>query len=157
MEIGSMLKIASRTGFALTLIVACSGMVMAQGDEQTRKSDTAAPLRAKSILGAKVQIQGDTGVGTIEDFVLNEDGVMEYFIVSDNGKLVTVPWDAAKFNFEKRTAVINITQEQYRVIPTYTADRYPEFYTPVYRTQVYKYYGLTPGPVRRLERRLDRR
>ena len=84
-------------------------------------------------------------------------GVIDYFIVSDGSKMVTVPWEAAKFNFEKRTAVINITQEQYRQIPTFTSERYPEFYTPTYRTEVYKLYGLTPGQERRFERRINRK
>src|SRR5688572_27436814 len=114
--------------------------VLAQEDTKTGGK----ALRAKSIIGAKVDVQGGTGVGTVEDIVLNDEGVVEYFIVSEGGKLVTVPWDAAKFNFEKRMATINITEEQYRKIPTYTTERYPDYYTPTYRTQVYKYYNLTP-------------
>jgi sporulation protein YlmC with PRC-barrel domain len=113
--------------------------------------------RAKSILGAQVSLQGGTGIGTIEDIVLNTDGVIDYLIVSEGGKLITVPWEAAKFNHEKRTAVINITQDQFRQIPTYTVNSYPDFYTPTYRVQVYRHYGLTPGRERRLERREERR
>src|SRR5262245_48230678 len=114
-------------------------------------------VRAKSILGAKVHVKGDTSVGTVEDIVLSTEGVVDYLIVSQDGKLTTVPWDVAKFDYEKRTAVISIPIETYRKIPTYTTERYPNFYAPTYREQVYKYYGVTPGAIRRLERRIDRR
>ncbi len=114
-------------------------------------------LRAKSILGSSVALEGGTAVGTVYDIVLNEDGVVDYVVVAEGTKLVTVPWEATKFNFEKRTAVINVPAEKFREIPTFTADRYPNFYAPEYRVQVYRHYGITPGRERRLERRDERR
>jgi hypothetical protein len=66
---------------------------------------------------------------------------------------VTVPWEAAKINYEKRSAVINLSPEQFKRIPTYTATEYPQFSSPTYQTQIYKYYNLPPGRARRLERR----
>ena len=155
-----MLRKALRTGFAVTLLATSLGLVLAQAREpapKTPRSASGATLRAKSILGSKVQLQGNAQAGTIEDIVFDDEGVIDYFIVSDGTKLVTVPWEAAKFNFEKRTAVINITQEQYRQIPTYTAERYPEFYAPTYRTEIYKHYNLTPAHERRFERRINRK
>ena len=149
-----MMRTALRTGAALGILALAMGITLAQVEQ--KKSSTTA-LRAKSILGAKVQLQGDATGGTIEDIVFDEEGVIDYFIVSNGGKYVTVPWEAAKFNFEKRTAVINISEEQYRKIPTYTIEKYPEFYTPAYRTQVYRFYGLTPGQERRFERRMLRK
>jgi len=152
-----MSKTVLRAGIAIVVVGTILSISLAQVREpiqKTPKSDSGAALRAKSILGSKVHLQGNATAGTVEDIVFDEEGVIDYFIVSDGTKMVTVPWEAAKFNFEKRTAVINITQEQYQQIPTYTTERYPDFYTPAYRTQVYKYYGLTPGQERRFERRL---
>ena len=104
-----------------------------------------------------MSLQGGNNAGTVHDIVFNDEGVVDYLVVSEGGKMVTVPWEAVKLNYEKRTAVINITQDQFRQIPTYTSEQYPNFYTPEYRTQVYRYYGITPGRERRLERREDRR
>lgn len=101
-------------------------------------------FRAKQILGSKVQLSGNVAAGTVEDFVVDEAGYVEYVIVNNNNQFVTVPWDAAQFNFEKQTAVINIEQERFKKIPTYTADKYPVFSEPQYRTTVYRSYGLTP-------------
>lgn len=122
-----------------------------QGQEQT--------FRAKSVLGARVSVQNNTSVGTIDDMVFDQDGQIEYVIVADQGKLVTVPWQAVKFAVAAQpnvpaTATIAITPEQFRVIPTYSVTTYPSFYTPTYRTQVYRYYGLTPRDRRMIERRI---
>ena len=42
---------------------------------------------------------------------------------------------------------------QFQAIPTYTVQTYPNFYDTTYRTKVYGWYGLTPGEIRRIERR----
>ena len=110
-------------------------------------------LRAKEVLGAKVQITGDVGIGTVEDLVFDDNGNMEYAIVVKDDKLITVPWAAVKFNFEQKIATVAITQSQYQVIPTYTARTYPTFWAPTYRSEVYGWYGLTPGQLRRIDRR----
>jgi hypothetical protein len=112
-----------------------------------------ATYRAKQVLGSKVHIQGDVSIGVVDDIVFDDAGNLEYLIVANDGKLVTVPWEAAKFNFDQRIATVNITADQYRAIPTFTTTTYPEFYAPVYRSQVYKYYGVNPRELRRLERR----
>jgi sporulation protein YlmC with PRC-barrel domain len=149
-----MLRQALRTAFAFALLTASASLALAQVQVQTGQPAAGShAMRAKTILGATVSLQGGTGVGAVHDIVFNDDGVIEYLVVSENGKLVTVPWEAAKFNYAQRTAVINITPEQFRQIPTYTVDHYPDFYTPAYRTQVYRHYGLTPGRERREERR----
>lgn len=102
--------------------------------------------RMKQVLGSKVHIQGDLSIGTVDDVVFNDAGQVEYLIVANEGKLVTVPWEAAKFNFEKQTATINITQEKFREIPTYTVREYPVYFEPAYRTRVYGWFGLRPRP-----------
>ncbi len=113
--------------------------------------------RAKDILGSRVSVQ-NTGVGTVEDIVFSAGGDVEYLIVAAaDGKLTTVPWAASTFNPQQRVAVIDIAPDRYRAIPTYTVQTYPQFFTPTYRTEVYRYYGITPGELRRVERRIERR
>jgi PRC-barrel domain len=111
------------------------------------------PIRAKQVIGSKVSLTGDVGVGVVDDIVFDDGGSIEYVIVNKDNKLVTVPWSAVKFNFEKQLTTISITQQQYQVIPTYTVQTYPAFYDTTYRTKVYSWYGLTPGQLRRIERR----
>jgi len=124
------------------------------GAQNANPSAPAQQYRAKQILGAQVQVQGDASVGTVDDMVLDDHGNVDYLIVARaDGKLVTVPWDATMFNVEKRMATVQITQEKFQQVPTYTTQQYPAYATPAYRNQVYQYYGLTPGQSRRLVRR----
>jgi hypothetical protein len=121
---------------------------------------TTAPqnYRAKQILGSKVSLDGDREAGTVDDIVFGENGAIDYLVVvNSDSKLVTVPWEAARFNAERRTAVIHIAPERFQEIPTYTAEQYPSYWAPTYRAQIYKYYGLTPRQERRMIRRDERR
>ncbi len=109
--------------------------------------------RAKEVLGTRVLVGQTQAVGVVDDIVFDDAGTVEYLIVSEGGKLVTIPFAAAKFDLAQKTAVLSVTPAQYRLIPTYTATTYPTFYAPAYRTETYKYYGLTPGQLRRALRR----
>jgi hypothetical protein len=122
---------------------------------QPSTADLPHPIRAKQLLGSRINLANKTEMGTVDDIVLGDAGDVEYLIVKrDDNKLVSVPWSAAMWANDYKTATVNITPEQYKVIPTYNATTYPQYFTPTYRTETYKYYGLTPGQLRRLNRRL---
>jgi sporulation protein YlmC with PRC-barrel domain len=116
------------------------------------KVGTGQTFRAKQVLGSKIMIQNNTAIGTVDDIVFDDAGNLEYLIVAHDGKMVTVPWEAARFDVKSQTAVVNITPEVYKTIPTFTATTYPEFFSPTYRTTIYKQYNLTPRELRRIER-----
>lgn len=135
------------------LVAFLATLSVATAAEEPRANVASKHFRAKQVLGTKIMIQGDTAVGTVDDLVFDDAGNLEYMVVESNGKLWTVPFDAAKFNIEKRVATLSLTMDQYKTIPTYTTETYPTFYTPGYRTETYKYYNLTPRELRRIERR----
>lgn len=154
-----MTNITTRTVTA-ALLLTVGGFVFADPPraEPVKPAPPAAnspTFRAKQVLGTKIMIQNNTAVGTVEDLVFDDAGNLEYMIVSTgDNKLITVPWDAAKWDLEKKTGTINVAEDVYKKIPTYTVTTYPSFYTPTYRTEVYKVYGLTPRDLRRIERRI---
>jgi hypothetical protein len=154
-----MLKPAIRIGTvaALTLVAGVAAAQPPGAPPAATAPAAGQAYRVKQVLGAKVNIQGNVSIGTVDDIVFDDSGAIEYLIVNNENKLVTVPWQAAKFNFTDSsappTAVVNITETQFRAIPTYTVRTYPTFYAPTYRTEIYRHYGLTPGQIRRLERR----
>ena len=139
-----------RTAAAALLLAVCALPVLADPPATTSQH-----FRAKQVMGTKILIQGNTAVGTVDDLIFDDAGNLEYLVVStDQNKLVSVPWDAAKWDLEKKTGTLPITMDQYKTIPTYTTTTYPSFYTPTYRTETYKFYGLTPRELRRLDRRI---
>ena len=152
-----MLNRTYRWGCAFAFVSAMAGASLAQAEEKEGAKPAPGPgqhYRAKQILGSKVTIEGGTEVGTVEDIVLDDGGNVDYLVVANSDdKLVTVPWDAAKFNVGKRVAVVHITPEKFQEVPTYTPDQYPVFSTPAYRNQTYRYYGLTPSQQRRIIQR----
>lgn len=147
-----------RSAVAAGALLLFPALSIAQPDPPTKTTiteGTPAPARyrAKEILGATVNIAGNTKVGVVDDFVLDEAGNVEYVLVlSPEKTMITVPWSAAVFDFPRRTAVIDITQERFGQIPTYTVDKYPTFSSPAYRTQIDQYYGMTPDRRRYIKR-----
>jgi sporulation protein YlmC with PRC-barrel domain len=149
-------SILLKSVFAFTLAIGEGGATHAQQPPPAPAPGTlpvSYSYRAKEILGSKINIQDNIPVGTVEDIVFTDAGEVEYLIVEKAGQFVTIPWSAAVFNLTKRTATVNITVDRYRAIPAYTATTYPQFFAPTYRAEVYKYFGLTPGQLRRMERR----
>jgi hypothetical protein len=149
-----MSKRAFQLGSLFTLVgaLAAANLIAEEGARSPR--DDAQHFRAKQILGSKVTLEGDSSAGTVDDIVIDEHGNVDYLIVvNSENRLVTVPWDAARFNPEKRMAVVHIAPEKFRQAPTYTVTQYPNFATPAYRTEIYRWYGLTPGQERRAIRR----
>lgn len=149
----------TRATFATVALALAAGTAAAQPPvaAQPVPGTVPAAYRAKDVIGTRVSIQNNTAVGTVDDIVFSAGGDVEYLIVAaPDGKLTSVPWTAATFNPAQRTAVVDITPERYRAIPTFTVTTYPQFFTPTYRTEVYRHYGLTPGEFRRIERRLGR-
>jgi hypothetical protein len=108
--------------------------------------------RVSSIIGGTVFVQGDVSVGKIEDIVLSEDGCVDYLVVMAANKYVLVPWSVARFDFERRTAVIEIGKEKFQEVPTFTRDRWPTLDSG-YVEKLYTFYGARPGQERRIERR----
>ncbi len=152
-------------GKSAVVLAALTGIAVASADEPRvappASSDVAnlpRPLRAKQVLGAKLSIQNNTAIGTVDDIVLSNAGDVEYVIVqTDDNKMVTVPWSTVVWNKDYKTATVDVTPEQFKVLPRYTATTYPDYFAPTYRSEVYKLYGTTPGALRRLERRINPR
>ena len=151
-------------------IVACglvlTGTLVAQA--QTKKIEVQREVRrepvgraefprASSIIGARVSIQGDVAIGKVEDLVLNQNGTVEYLVVLNEDKYVLVPWGAAKLDAGQRTVVVEIRQERFREVPTFTRESWPNFSDTQYIERIHTYYGVKPGRERRIERKDDRR
>lgn len=108
--------------------------------------------RAKSVLGSKVSIRGDIAIGTVEDIIFADDGVIDYLVVLNEGKQILIPWEAAKFTFERNTvrATVDLPRERIREAPVVTQQQWATVYEPAYRKQLFGFYGLRPPAERRI-------
>jgi len=160
-ELTMMKRMMGRTAL---LVAAFAGLTAMADDEPkpvappgTPVGEVARPLRAKQVLGARISIQNNTAVGTVDDIVLSDAGDVEYVVVqTDENKMVTVPWSTVVWNKDYKSATINVTVDQFKVIPRYSNTAYPDYFAPTYRTEIYKQYGVAPGTLRRIERRINR-
>jgi sporulation protein YlmC with PRC-barrel domain len=118
--LSNLLRTSALAAFLLTPSLASAQVTTSTSN----KIAVGSQFRAKQVLGTKIMIQNNTAIGTVDDLVFDDAGNLDYLIVENGGKLVTVPWDAAKFDLDKRTAVLSITPDQYKVIPTYTVTTY---------------------------------
>lgn len=112
--------------------------------------------RARSIIGSTLMLRGGTSAGKVDDIVFSNDGHIQYLVVEENGKHVLVPWEAVKYDLGKRTVSVDIPVDQFRQVPTFARDAWPNVYDPGYQQKINGYYGLRPGQERRLERRQNR-
>jgi hypothetical protein len=106
---------------AACLLAVGAGPALAQ---EVRSETTTQVRKVSVVLGAALQLQGGAGFGKIEDIVINDNGCIEYIVVSHESQYVVVPWSAATVNFEQRTVSVNVTQEKLREV-TFTRDRWP--------------------------------
>jgi PRC-barrel domain len=161
-EVHAMMRTSRFAGAALACCLAATGATVCQAAAPVERVAAVEvrggnSLRAKAILGSKVNIEGGTDVGTVVDIIFDNDGTLDYLVVDHDGKYVTVPWEAAKWDTGRRTAVINITPQRWQEIPTYTSEAYPNYYEPAYREKIYSYYGVKPRREIRTEKREERR
>jgi len=111
-------------------------------------------MRAKDVLGSKISLKGGIAIGTVDDIIFDDDGGIDYLVVMNEGKDVLVPWEAAKFDFGSRVATVDITQDQFKQVPTYAPTELPaNVYEPAFQTKIYGYYNVKPRQDRRIERR----
>jgi PRC-barrel domain protein len=142
-----------------------AGMAPAQTEKRIEVQKRVVPAdrasadfpRASSIIGAKATIQDNVSIGKVDDLVLDHNGRVEYLVVNNEGKYVLVPWGAAKLDADQRTVMVEIKQDKFREVPTFTRESWPNFSDAQYIERINTYYGVRPGRERRIERREDRR
>jgi hypothetical protein len=78
--------------------------------------------------------------GKVYDFVITEDGCIDYIILLEQNNYVFVPWTAVVFNLEQRIVTINVTREKLREV-TFTKDKFPSVADAQFRQKVHTVFG----------------
>jgi hypothetical protein len=72
------------------------------------------------VIGGGVQIANGVSVGKIEDVVLNDHGCIDYVVVVYRDRYVAIPWTVATVDYGQRIVNVNITEQRFNQVPTFT-------------------------------------
>ena len=67
--------------------------------------------RVSQILGANVRLQGEDTYGKVEDIVLDENGTVQYLVVSKGDRYVMMPYNAANVDYGQRVVIYDVTPQ----------------------------------------------
>ena len=111
-----------RTIFTVGVVLITAALAQAQvlDDTPTRHA-----RRITAVLGDDVLLRGQV-VGQVDDFIVNDLGVVDFVIVRDGDRFSAVPWRAIRYDSRKREFVITgpVDRRRFRELE-FTADRWP--------------------------------
>jgi len=71
-------------------------------------------LHGSAILGSQVFLQQGVVAGTIRDFVISDNGYVEYAVVETENGFIAIPWNAGIFDVARRGFVVDFSRERFR-------------------------------------------
>jgi hypothetical protein len=77
-------------------------------------------LQGSMIIGSPVMLQGGVAFGNVHDFVIGDNGCVEYAVASYENRLFPIPWGVGNFDFGRRAFLVDIPRERIRDIPSFT-------------------------------------
>src|SRR5205807_4742298 len=144
-----------KTSLILTATIACLGLTVASTFAQTQSTTTSTTtyVQATKIVGTKVKSSQGEEIGTVKDVVLDRNtGCMAYTVLSTGGaearaggKMVAVPWGVYSPTSDISELTVTVDRERIYNAPVFDYARIEEYSRPDYITNVYSYYGVSPG------------
>jgi len=136
------------SGLVCALVL--GGLAPVQGQEKVqskeRKGSSSHEVRRVSmVIGGGVQIAGGVSVGKIEDIVINDRGCIDYVVVVYHDKYVPIPWTVTTVDFSKRIVTVDITEERFAEVPTFTRDDFSVFAKAEFTEKVHSSFGGKAG------------
>ncbi|PYK09228.1 MAG: hypothetical protein DME61_07250 [Verrucomicrobia bacterium] len=146
-----------KTSLILTAMIAFWGLAVAStfAQTQTTTSSSTTYVQASKIVGTKVKSSQGEEIGVVKDVVLDRNtGCMAYTVlstggtgarVSAGGKMVAVPWAVYSPTSNVSELIVTVDRERIYNAPVFDYARIEEYSRPDYITNVYSYYGVSPG------------
>ena len=147
-----------KTLFSLGAFVAVLGLAGASTFAQTQSTTTssnATYVQSSKLVGTKVKSSQGEEIGTVKDVVLDRNtGCMAYTVLSTGGggarvagggKLVAVPWAVYSPTADVSALTVTVDRDRIYNAPVFDYARIDEYSRPDYISNVYSYYGVSPG------------
>jgi PRC-barrel domain len=84
------------------------------GPRDTERRDHVRFLHGSAILGSQVFLQQGVVAGTIRDFVISDNGYIEYAVVETENGFIAIPWNAGVFDVARRGFVVDFSRDRLR-------------------------------------------
>lgn len=130
-------------GLALTGAGLAHGQRVEVRTEGSVRGGTAEVRRVSTVLHAEVMLQDGDRVGRVEDFVINDNGCIDYLVLAREDRFVLVPWAAARVDFGRHAVRIDITKERFERVPTFTKDRWAEATSAAFTGRVRTFFNVS--------------
>lgn len=109
------------------------------------------PIRLSKLMNATVRNNFDEELGTIEDVITDQNGKLDYVILSHGGilgigeKLIPIPIQAVRPADQEKTVMVNVAKNALDKAPSFDAKNWPNFSQPEWRQRTYTYYDVYGG------------
>jgi sporulation protein YlmC with PRC-barrel domain len=142
----------------ITVVVATVPAAMSgQTEILDGSSKSSSYIQTSKLVGRKVKTFGGKEVGIIKDIVIDRSsGYIAYTVVSTggegtgvadgDGKIVAVPWSVYSSTSDLSVLTVNVDRDKIYNAPAFEYARMDEYARPDYINNVYRYYGVNPGP-----------
>ena len=124
--------------------------------QTTSTSSNTTYIETSKFIGKPVKSSQGEEIGTVKDVVLDRNtGCMAYTVlsttggggggVSGGGKMVAVPWTVYSPTSDLSALTVTVDQQRIYNAPVFDYARIEEYSRPDYISNVYSYYGVSPG------------
>jgi len=141
-----------KTSLSFGVILAVLGAAIASTSAQTQSTT----VQVSKLVGTKVKSSHGEEIGVVKDVMIDRStGCMAYTVLSTGeggaraagggGKLVAVPWAVYSPTSDVSALTVTVDRERIYSAPVFDYARIDEYSSPDYITNVYSYYGVSPG------------
>src|SRR6184192_3342273 len=140
-----------KTSLSFRVILAVLGAAIASTSAQTQSTT----VQVSKLVGTKVKSSQGEEIGVVKEVMIDRStGCMAYTVLSTGeggaraaggGKLVAVPWAVYSPTSDVTALTVTVDRERIYSAPVFDYARIDEYSRPDYITNVYSYYGVSPG------------
>src|SRR5947208_9966702 len=150
-----LMKTSLLYGAAIAILGMAVASISGQTQSTTASSSSSGYVQSSKLVGTKVKSSQGEEIGTVKDVVLDRNtGCMAYTVLSTGGggarvagggKLVAVPWAVYSPTADVSALTVTVDRDRIYNAPVFDYARIDEYSRPDYISNVYSYYGVSPG------------
>ena len=90
-----------------------------------------------------IHLSNGATAGRVVDYVMSDQGGVDYIVVMNNGQYMFIPYTAANFDWNQRYVTVNMDQARFGQIPTFTQQQWSSVFAPqsAYMGRINSFFG----------------